>query len=110
GFQEIEKRQIAEKIDLLALRIEQKAGMLEGIARAAGNPLLAVERLLSLIVNGILPQGALAAQVRERAQELMKRPAFKAALQGAEPARVEALGQLLGKAGVELTGKADAAA
>jgi hypothetical protein len=109
GFQDIEKRQIADKIDFVALRIEQKAQMLEGIVRAAGNPLLAVERLLGLIVNGILPEGALSALVREKAKELMKRPAFKAAVQAAEPARLEAFGQLIAKAGVDMAGKADAA-
>jgi hypothetical protein len=111
GLQDLEKRMIADKIDMLALRVEQKAAMLDGIIRASGSPLLAVERLLSLIVNGILPEGALCVAARERARELMKRPAFKTAAQGAEPARVEALGQLIAKAGLEpANGKAADAA
>ena len=110
GFQELEKRQVAEKLDLVALRIEQKAGMLDGIVRAAGNPLIAAERLLGLIVNGLLPEGALSVAVRERVKELTKRPAFKTAVQAADPAKVESFGQLLVKAGVDMSGKADAAA
>jgi hypothetical protein len=65
------------------------------------DPVQAVGRLLGLVVGGSLPEGALMELARERARDLMKRPAFKAALKAAEPPRLEALGQLIAQAGLD---------
>jgi len=110
GFQDIEKRQVTERIDQIALQIERKSAMFDTLLRGIADPVQAVGRLLGLIAGGTLPDGALTELARERARELMKRPAFKTALKSAESARVEALGQLIAQAGLDAASKpADAA-
>jgi hypothetical protein len=101
GLQDIEKRQIAERIDQIALQIERKSALFDGLIRTMPDPVQAVGRLLGLVVGGSLPEGALTELARERARDLMKRPAFKAALKAAEPPRLEALGQLIAQAGLD---------
>jgi hypothetical protein len=111
GFQDIEKRQIVERIDQVALQIERKAALFETLIRGNPDPVQAAGRLLSLIAGGSLPEGALSEAARDRVRDLMKRTAFRTALKTAEPARVEALGQLIAQAGLEPAGSkpADAA-
>ena len=111
GFQDLEKRQIADRIDQIALQIERKGAMLDSLIRSLPDPVHAVGRLLGLVTGGGLPDGALTELVRERARALMKRPAFKDAVKATDPVRLEALGQLIAQAGLDLQGNkpADAA-
>ena len=110
GFQDLNKRQLAERIDAMAVLIERKSGFLESMMKSAKTPLEALERILPLITNQILPEGSLVETLRTRMRDVMRTPAFKAQLSDAPQARVSALAELITKAGLEPTGgKADAA-
>lgn len=111
GLQELNKRQVCEAIEALALKLDAKAAILEGVVRGATTPLEAAERLLQLVVAGGVPDGAMGELARNRVRDLMRMPAFRGVLAGAGKERVEAFSALLAKAGIEATGgKAQSAA
>jgi len=110
GFQAEAKSPIFERIEAIAMAVEQKSGVLDSVTRAAATPLDAVERLIAIIASETLPEGAPCDAARARARDLMRHPAFKAALTAQTPERLAALSQNLVKAGIDAPGaKADAA-
>lgn len=109
GLQRDAKAPIFERIDALALALDQKLGVLDSTMRQAPSPLDAAERLIALITGDVLPEGALADAARTRVRDMIRNPAFKAAVAGQPPERLAAFTHNLAKAGLDVAGKADAA-
>lgn len=110
GFQEIERRQIADRIDQIAVMVEQKSGLIEATIRSTPDPWQAVHKLLGLVSNGLLPEGSVSEVARRRAREIIARPSFRAQLGAADPAKLSAFQKLLASAGLETSpGKENAA-
>lgn len=109
GFQTEAKAPIFERIEALAMILEQKNNFLDTVVRGAPSPLDAVERLTNAITGEVLPEGAPCEAARTRIRDLLRNPAFKTALSGQSPERLAAFSQTLARAGIETAGKADAA-
>lgn len=109
GFQAEAKAPIFERIDTIAMALDQKLGVLDSTMRQAPSPLDAAERLIALITGDVMPEGALCDTARLRLRDLLRNPAFKTALAGQPPDRLAAFTQNLAKAGLDVAGKANAA-
>ena len=113
GFQEIEKRNLAEAIDTLAVKAEAKAKLLDGVAPKHMPQVKRTLALLDLFASEAVTEGEFAKRVRREISPGLKEPDFVPAFvmrSGTEQQKAIAdLKSLLVRAGLDREPKADVA-
>ncbi|MBI1238254.1 MAG: hypothetical protein GC199_02815 [Alphaproteobacteria bacterium] len=106
SLQELEKRQVSEAVDALALKLEAKARVIEQSAPRGAPPVVRALTFLKLFGEGAITEGTLAARVRKEISAGTRHPAFvDTFVKQSQASREDALLELreaLATAGVEL--------
>lgn len=110
GLQEPQRGQIAQGLDVVASRIEGRAGILASLENRIANPVERAQAILRLCTGGVLTQGELANKARRQLLATLAKPGFFASYltqatkdkQGVDKAQVMSdLAAQLGRAGID---------
>lgn len=109
GFQDNQKREIADILDRIASDIEAHAKLLDSVVATGASPVERATRLLRLCTGGLLTEGRLSSRARELVLAQLSKPGFlsgyaaQQARAGEKPDAEAAMTELvtvLGKAGI----------
>jgi hypothetical protein len=108
-FQDIQRRELADVLDRIALLVEGQSKLLDAIAMKAATPTEMAVTVLKLFTGGMLTEGKLSAKARDMVVACLSRPGFLTGYvahlgaQGAKPDAETAMHELmqtLQKAGI----------
>ena len=106
GFQDNQRREMAELLDKLACTIEARAKIFEAIETKPGSPADKATTILKLCTAGVLTEGRLSSRARDLVLGYLGRPGFLSGYIAQSPAPRDAdtamaeLMAILGKAGI----------
>jgi hypothetical protein len=109
GFQEAQRREMADHLDRIASLLESRARVLESIEAKPGSPVEKATTVLRLVTGGLLTEGGLSAKARDMIVGYLGRPGFLTGYMaqtatGSEKPNADAamatLMETLGKAGI----------
>ena len=109
GFQENQRREIAERLDRVATTVEARARIFESVMARASAPAECASRLLKLCTENFLTEGQLAGRARSLVLEQLAKPGFLSAYaerivqdgkNASSEAALDELMAVLGKAGI----------
>lgn len=76
GFQDVQKNQIASAIDMIALRIERRSGLLAALHQRLPNPVERAQAILKCWSAGLFTQGELSTKAKRYLFAALGKPGF----------------------------------